>query len=328
MHVAYELGITAVDFHLGTSPNGERERTGVANGVRSLWNKWGVHRDDLFLITKLDKPPANMTDPSEAASLAQDTLDSEFDAMGLDSVDLLLLKDSATCAVVQAQWAVLESALAAGRAKGLGVYNFCEATLACLLSSAIVPPKVNFIMNHVGMGYNATAIKYYGIAYGIATVAYGTLGEPIALPQLLSQPTIIEIATNHTRTVEEVALQWNVQHGYGISNRITADYAPDNTPNGTSHCTEDCRAALTAMSELHKWSLTPAEMAQLDMIRFDAPSQSSTYYSSTACAHSFGVSEHPTVSACADEQGSGEQGSASGENSSAAASPPTKSSWC
>jgi diketogulonate reductase-like aldo/keto reductase len=79
-----------------------------------------VHRDDLFLITKLDKPPANMTDPSEAASLAQDTLDSEFDAMGLDSVDLLLLKDSATCAVVQAQWAVLESALAAGRAKGLG----------------------------------------------------------------------------------------------------------------------------------------------------------------------------------------------------------------
>jgi hypothetical protein len=272
-----------------------------------------------------------------------------------------------------------------------GVYNFCEATLACLLSSAIVPPKVNFIMNHVGMGYNATAIKYYGIAYGIATVAYGTLGEPIALPQLLSQPTIIEIATNHTRTVEEVfyhasldppghsphprmrrtraahpvrarqqqstyasshppsdtppsgtpqwpkvvwhpsaqvALQWNVQHGYGISNRITADYAPDNTPNGTSHCTEDCRAALTAMSELHKWSLTPAEMAQLDMIRFDAPSQSPTYYSSTACTHSFGVSEHPTVSACADEQGSGEQGSASGENSSAAASPPTKSSWC
>ena len=55
-----------------------------------------------------------MTDPAEAAELAQQTLDDEFAALGTDHVDILLLKDSATCEVMQAQWKVLESALAAG----------------------------------------------------------------------------------------------------------------------------------------------------------------------------------------------------------------------
>ena len=288
--LAVEKGITAVDFHLGSSDNGALEREGVARAVRS------IGREKLTLITKLDKP--NMTDPAEAAALAASTLDDEFEALGVASVDVLLLKDSATCSVMQAQWAVLEEALAAGRAHALGVYNYCEFGLKCLLATATTPPAYNFLMRHVGMGPDATGIIAFGAARGIKTVTYGTLGEPTALTELLTSSVVRAIAEAHGRSVEEVALQWNAQAGFAISSRITADYAPDNEPHGTSYCTADCDAALTAMAQLGQWDLTAEEVAQLDALAFNAYPQSPEYYSSTGCPESFGVSDHPTASAC------------------------------
>ena len=65
IHIGLELGVSVVDFHLGSSANGVHERDGVARAVKSLG------RSALTLITKLDKPPANLTDPSAAAALAR-----------------------------------------------------------------------------------------------------------------------------------------------------------------------------------------------------------------------------------------------------------------
>ena len=56
--VGLAMGIKNVDFHLGL------EREGVALAVTVLG------RENLFLVTKLDNPPATMTDPAEAAALA------------------------------------------------------------------------------------------------------------------------------------------------------------------------------------------------------------------------------------------------------------------
>jgi len=304
IHIGLELGVSVVDFHLGSSANGVHERDGVARAVKSLG------RSALTLITKLDKPPANLTDPSAAAALARQTLDDEFAALGIDSVDVLLLKDSATCAVMQAQWAVLEEQLAAGRAKALGTYNFCDFSTTCLLGKATVPPAYNFVMRHVGMGPDATGLLADDASHGIRTVCYGTLGEPVALSKLLTDPTLVAIAEAHAKSVEAVALQWNAQSGYAISSRITADYAPDNEPHGTSHCSDDCRAALSDMAALSTWSLTHSEMMRLSAVRLEGYPQSPTYYSSSGCEASFAVSNHPNRSSC---------------NSSA---PTHNSSWC
>lgn len=292
IHMAVSLGITTVDFHLGTTFRGVGERDGVARAVASLG------RSALTLITKLDKPPADMTDPVDAAKLARQTLDDEFSALGFNSVDILLLKDSTSCAVMQAQWAVLEEALASGRTRALGVYNYCEFGLKCLLANATTPPAFNFLMRHIGMGPDATGIIAFSASHGIRTTAYGTLGEPVALNELLINPTLYPIALQHGRTIEELALQWNAQSGFAISSRITANYAPDNEPNRTSYCTDHCRAALTAMAQLGEWHLTQEDMEQLDALRFSTYPQSPTYYSSSACDASFGVSPHPTASAC------------------------------
>ena len=293
------MGITNIDVHLGGS-----EREGVADVLKV------IPRSDLFLVTKIDKPPADMTDPLQAANLVRHTVETEWPLLGVETVNVLLLKDSPSCPVMQAQWAVLEELLAEGKTRALGTYNYCQVSLECLLATATIPPALNYIMRHVGMGPDTTGLAHYGEARGIRTVLYGTLGEPVALAELLRNPVLQSIGKAHQRSVEEVALRWNIQAGYAISNRPTADYAPDNTPTmavcpaaaaaadaeGGGH--GDCSVALLGMQEVMQWELTRQEMAQLDEIRLEAYPQSPTYYSSTGCPNSFGVVDHPTQSSC------------------------------
>ena len=75
-----------------------------------------------------------------------------FAILGIDRVDMLMLRDSPDPAVIQAQWAVLEEALAAGRTRSVGVINYCEGALAAVLETAKVKPALNYYMLHVGMG--------------------------------------------------------------------------------------------------------------------------------------------------------------------------------
>jgi predicted aldo/keto reductase-like oxidoreductase len=136
IRVGVAAGLRNVDFHLGA------EREGVARALAALG------RDALFLVTKLDKPPADMTDPAEAAALVRTTLDAEYAALGADMIDILLLKDSASCPVMQAQWAALEEYLDSGRTRALGVYNFCEfsvrgSTQPLARRTAAQPPRAH-----------------------------------------------------------------------------------------------------------------------------------------------------------------------------------------
>jgi len=284
------LGIKNIDVHLGGS-----ERDGVAQVLKL------IPRTDLFLVTKIDKPPSDMTDPLAAADLVRTTVATEWPLLGVETVDVLLLKDSASCEVMQAQWAVLEELLAQGKTRALGTYNYCQFSIDCILATATTPPALNYIMRHVGMGTDATDLIQYGEARGIRTVAYGTLGEPVALEGLLTNPVLTSIAEAHERSVEEVALRWNLQAGYAISNRPTADYAPDNAPD-MAVCPGgdegDCGVALRGMRDVVEWELSRQEMAELDVVRLDDYPQSPTYYSSPGCPNSFGVVDHPTKSSC------------------------------
>ena len=126
-------GITHIDFHPG------KERDGVAQFMK----KEG--REGLFLNTKIRKAKPG-TSPSDAAELARLQIEEDLKVLGVESVDMLMLRDSPDCEVIQAQWAVLENALASGKTKSLGVINFCESAMSCVLQSAKVKPALNYYM--------------------------------------------------------------------------------------------------------------------------------------------------------------------------------------
>lgn len=270
--LALNEGFTHIDFHPG------KERDGVAKYIASNPSK----RKDLFLNTKIAKPKPG-TSATEAATLAKDQIDRDLKALNLDSVDMLMLRDSPDCDAMQAQWAVLEDALASGKTRSIGVINYCEGSLKCLLETAKVKPAINYYMLHVGMGRDAHGLRTFCEKNGIRTFAYGAVGEPGPNEEILNSPVLKKIGQKHgAKSTDEVALRWVLQGGAACSVRPTTNFGL-----GTSICTDDgeCATGLAKRGGVFNWSLTKSEMEELDALV--GPDDNPTLFSSSGCPGSF-----------------------------------------
>lgn len=268
---AVAAGVKHVDFHPG------KERDGVAQYIKENPGS----RNKLFLNTKIRKAPPG-TSPSEAAERTRNQIDEDLAALGVSSVDMLMLRDSPDCEVIQAQWAVLEEALAQNRCRSIGVINFCEKALTCVLQTAKVKPALNYYMLHVGMGTDPRSLRSFGESRGIRTFAYGAAGEPGPNEQLLSSPVLKRIGDAHGKKPEEVALRWVTQNGCAVSVRPTLDFGL-----GTGMCTEEnkCKEGFKARASTFGWSLTKGEMEELNALT--SPNDNPTLFSSAGCPDSF-----------------------------------------
>eukprot|EP00961_Rhodomonas_salina_P154068 2075437-Rhodomonas_salina.3 len=265
LRLALSSGITHVDFHPGI------ERDGVARVIRS------TGRSGLFLTTKIRKA-APGTAPAAAADKARLQIEEDLRVLGVESVDMLMLRDSPDCDVMQAQWAVLEQALKAGNTRSIGVVNFCESALRCLLETATTRPALNYIMLHVGMGPDAHGLRSFASERGIRTFAYGALGEPGPSTELLSNPTLQRIASAHKRSPEEVAVRWALQSGVAVSVRASAEFGPEG-----SVCEEGprCVSGVRMRAQLFDWGLEDVEMRELDAV--SSPDSIPTPFASAGC---------------------------------------------
>merc|ERR550534_3544536 len=137
-------------------------------------------------------------------------------------------------------------------------------------------------MLHPGMGPDAHGLRAFCEARGIRTFAYGPLGEPGPAPELLESPALRRIAAAHSRSVPQVALRWLAQGGNAVSVRPTVDFGL-----GKSACAgAACRAGLEERVNAFGWSLTPAEMAEIDALT--SPDDNPTFFSSPGCRGCFG----------------------------------------
>lgn len=266
--LALTAGITHVDFHPGI------ERDGVARAIASS----GRGPSAFFLTTKIRAVKDPTVTPAQAAVLARKQIDEDLAVLGLPRVDMLMLRDCPDCAVMQAQWAVLEEALAAGKTRALGTVNYCEKQLDCLLESAKVKPAVNYYMFHVGMGPDAHGLRSYGEKSGVRTFGYGALGEPGPSPLILSSPVLEKIGAAHGRSPAEVAVRWAIQSGVAMSVRPTSDFRM-----GASACREEdsaCADGLRERAAVFGWALSQEEMAEIDAL--DRPDGIPAIFS-TAC---------------------------------------------
>ena len=268
---AVAAGVKHVDFHPG------KERDGVAQFLRENPGS----RKKLFLNTKIRKAPPG-TSPSEAAERTRNQIDEDLAALGVTSVDMLMLRDSPDCEVIQAQWAVLEEALAQKKTRSIGVINFCEKALTCVLETAKIKPALNYYMLHVGMGTDPRGLRSFGESRGIRTFAYGAAGEPGPNEELLSSPVLKRIGDAHGKKPEEVALRWVTQNGCAVSVRPTLDFGL-----GTGLCTEEnkCKEGMEARAGSFGWNLTKGEMEKLNALT--SPNDNPTLFSSAGCPDSF-----------------------------------------
>jgi 2,5-diketo-D-gluconate reductase A len=146
----------------------------------------GLPRDSYFLTTKT----VPCTAETEAACTASTTKDflGDLEDLGLEYVDLILLHGpsnrggkctKSACAKDLGQWKAYEALYKAGKAKAIGVSNYCVSCYECLIGApgVTVVPAVNQIEFHAGMGPDPAGIVSYSEKHDIVVQAYSPLGN-------------------------------------------------------------------------------------------------------------------------------------------------------
>lgn len=211
--------LTALDTgyrHIDTAAAYANERE-VGEGLR----RSGVDRDEVFVETKVW-----ISDYGYDA--ARHAFDKSASKLGVDVIDLLILHQplpSRFDLTVQA-YKGLESLLAEGRVRAIGVSNFMPAHLDRLLAEVEVVPAVNQVEVHPYFGQ--PAVQESNARHGILTQAWSPIGGITFYRgwgedrrSTLDDPTIGEIGDRHQKTCAQVMLRWHLDHGRQVIPKST-----------------------------------------------------------------------------------------------------------
>lgn len=185
---------------------------GNEEGVGRAIAASGIPRDELFITTKL-------YNEDQGAASARAALDRSLGRLGLENVDLYLIHwPSPARDLYVESWKALEAMRDAGQATSIGVSNFLVPHLERLLAETDTVPVVNQIELHPY--HQQPAVTAFGSAHGIATEAWGPLGQ--GKYPLLELPLILSIATAHEKSAAQVVLRWHIQQGHIVFPKSTS----------------------------------------------------------------------------------------------------------
>ena len=171
----------------------------------------GVDRADVFIETKIwiSDYGYDETLRGFAKSAAK---------LGVEQIDLLILHQALPSDFDRTREAyrALETLLADGRVRAIGVSNFMVDHLTALLDKATVVPAVNQIEVHPYFAQRE--VQAFGAQHGILTQAWSPIGgitfyRESGHTSTLQDPVIGEIARAHGRSPAQVMLRWHVQQG-------------------------------------------------------------------------------------------------------------------
>lgn len=193
-----------------------------------------VKRSSVFVTTKIGG--YEWTAPEKAYNFSMGEANENLERLNTDYVDLVILHEAVaalnppwshdtTCFYMQEQWRALEDFMRLGKARAIGVSNFCQSDLECILEKATVVPAVNELRFHVGMGPDPRGLVSYNYALDIKIMAYYALTPPDFYSGDESYPRDLslikgsftnDIGRKYNKTGADVALRWLVQHGVSV----------------------------------------------------------------------------------------------------------------
>jgi diketogulonate reductase-like aldo/keto reductase len=202
---AVEAALTAGYRLIDTAAAYFNERE-VGKGLR----RSGIPRDEVFIETKVW-----ISDYGYDATLH--AFDKSARKLGVDQLDLLLLHQPLSSAFDRtlAAYRALETLLADGKVRAIGVSNFMPQHLDRLLAAASVVPAMNQVEVHPY--FQQTALQRVHAAHGIATQAWSPIGGVVAYggreKTTFDDPTLLEIARQCGKSAAQVMLRWHLQKG-------------------------------------------------------------------------------------------------------------------
>ncbi len=146
--------------------------------------------------------------------------------LGVEQIDLLILHQALPSAFDRTldAYRALESLLADGKVRAIGVSNFMVEHLTALLDRATVVPGVNQIECHPYFAQRT--VQDFGSGHGIVTQAWSPIGGITFYrngnrASTLDDPVIADIATAHAKTPAQVMLRWGLQQGRSVIPKST-----------------------------------------------------------------------------------------------------------
>jgi diketogulonate reductase-like aldo/keto reductase len=198
LRVGYRLIDTAASYF------NERE---VGDGIR----RGGLGRPEVFIETKIWISDYGYDQTLHAFGKSAGKL-------GVDQIDLLLLHQPVPTQFDKtvAAYKALETLLADGKVRAIGVSNFMPDVLADLLKQTDVVPAVNQVEVHPY--FTEPGVQAANAEHGILTQAWSPMGGITSYRgdssrSTFNDPVIGQIAAAHGKTPAQVMLRWHLQEG-------------------------------------------------------------------------------------------------------------------
>ena len=146
--------------------------------------------------------------------------------LGVEQIDLLILHQALPSAFDRTveSYRALETLLADGKVRAIGVSNFMVEHLTTLLEHATVRPAVNQIECHPY--FAQPDVQDFDAEHGILTQAWSPIGgitfyRDGSHGSTLDNPVIAHTASAHAKTPAQVMLRWGLQHGRSVIPKST-----------------------------------------------------------------------------------------------------------
>lgn len=172
---------------------------GVGQGIHEAMKENNIAREDLFITSKVWNADLGY----ESTIAAYET---SLAKLGLEYLDLYLIHWPVEGKFKEA-WRALETLYKEGRVKAIGVSNFQIHHLEELMKDASIKPMVNQVELHPKL--SQTELRNFCKEQDIQIEAW----SPLMQGQLLDNPVLKEIAEKHNKSIAQVILRWDLQHG-------------------------------------------------------------------------------------------------------------------
>jgi diketogulonate reductase-like aldo/keto reductase len=211
---AVEAALSAGYRHIDTAAAYGNERQ-VGEAVHNS----GLDRSEVFLETKIW-----ISDYGYDKTLHG--FEKSARKLGVDQIDLLILHQALPSdfeATLEA-YRALETLLADGKVRAIGVSNFMIEHLTTLLERTTVVPAVNQIEVHPYFAQRE--VQALDAEHGILTQAWSPIGGITFYrdghhSSTLEDPVIGDIAKAHNKTPAQIMLRWHLQQGRSVIPKST-----------------------------------------------------------------------------------------------------------
>ena len=203
---AVETALATGYRHVDTAAAYLNERE-VGEAIR----RSGLDRSEVFVETKVW-----ITDYGYDETLH--AFDKSAGKLGIEQIDLLILHQAfpGEFALTIGAYKALETLLADGKVRAIGVSNFMSDHLAQLFEATSVVPAVNQLEVHPY--FRQSEVLAVDAEHGILSQAWSPIGgitfyRDGSHGSTLEDATINEIAAAHGKTAAQVMLRWHLQQG-------------------------------------------------------------------------------------------------------------------